>query len=303
MGQQVQLVDLNTCAIGAVTIARGTRATFASNVTKVTSQTNGRAKRIDGVYAAPTARIEAEDPLSLPSVLALAAGETVKAGGRVASSAPAAYSDVSLLNCVLTGFGLNIRDNAPGTCSYDFQNRAPYGSTLPQQLLMAAGARQGRIAREGIIRILSAEFEDDASETLPLPGFLGINLNARVQGVSVACTPGGVIADLVDLTDGWDGGGGVNLGDSSISATQALASQLAAMRRGTLTLSCQVSGQASGAAAPANKLVYFHRLKFWPPSASLQAGPNPAGWDLEFDWEMVDAAGVELDLTDMVEME
>lgn len=299
MASIVKLIDLTKLSVSGVPLARGSSAKFTTKFNKVQSSPNGRGRRSDPTYAEISAAIAAEDPLGLPLVLAATFPGTLLAGGRKISSSPVAYQDYTLLHALLTGFSFNLADNRVGTMSADFQNRGPSGGSHGVELTAAAGTRQGVIAREGLIRILSASFTDDASVTLAIPGLASVSGQGKALNISVGASPGEGIADLVDVSEGWDISGSLGIDDQSLATSNNVAQQLCALRRGTLEVVCMPSGVTPGATSPASMVLTLDRIKFFDPEVSLagqREGSTGVGWDIE----LFDDAGAELDLDDVI---
>lgn len=296
----VQLVDLTKCSIGAVSIARGTQASISVRDNRVRSAANGRVHARDTTFTEIVANVQAQDPLSVPLVLALTGLQTITVGGRVANSS--SYQDYALANCVLLGFSFDLVDKQHGTCTYDLQNRADPGSTWDDELVESSGTRQAYVSRQGIIRLLETgtEFTDDAASELGLPGLERLSYQCRFP-VHVDSSPDEVMADIVDVLDDPEITGTMTIRDSGISSAKALACRLRDLRRGTLTVACQQTGRSDGASAPAVKIVTLGRLKFHSPRMSVRS-KQAGAWDIDFDQELLSAAGAEVSPSEIITM-
>lgn len=293
------LVDLTKCGIGSVAVARGGQAAITVRQRRIEQFSDAAlgASAIDTVLTEILCRIQAQDPLSITSVLALSGTQSVVVGGRRANAAT--YSDATLLHCVLTGFGLDIADRQPGTVSYDLQNRATAGNTLVDELSWASGTLQAIATRKGLIRILETgtTFTDDNAGELDLPGMERITYQATGQ-VIVDQSGDEVLADIVDVA-GYAISGSITLRDTTVGSSQVRGEALSELRRGDLAVAVRPSHQSDGASAPSDMVLTFKRLKFHSPSTTLNT-KAPGTTQVPFDAVLVSSANATLALSAMI---
>lgn len=271
MATMHQLVDITKCSWGGTAIARATDVGVQIEDQRVqhNAGTLIGPSAIDTVQRGVRATVSAEDPLVLPTLLGVAGLiGTLVAGGRVVNSTT--YEDLTLLRCLLVGFGLRITDQQPGSLSLSLQNRATEGSELSDELSIATGSKQAFSTRRNTIRIRAeAEFVDDASAELSLPGIESVSVDAAPQSLLVACTNPASgsnhnLCDVVDAMD-WLFTGSLTLRDQTIASALTTAERLSNLNRGTFTMPCQVSKFADGAAPDPDKILTFERIKFHSP--------------------------------------
>jgi hypothetical protein len=279
-----QLVDCFNAVIGATSI--GKAQTFSRRLTRTVIASRGDAVAgdfsRDGGVAGLSAELNAQDPLILPTVLALSFPQAVYCTGRLKNAAT--YRKMGVLNAILTGFGMQLRDNQAGSCSFGFRNRFPVDSVWPTalatQMPTAAGIAAANVERQTIVRILSdCTFTPDGGSPVSLPGIAEVTLSGRAMLASAMSSPASLYEDAVDVL-GWSIDGSITLLDQEIVSSLLLNATLQGQYRGTLAISCRPAGYSE--AEVSDTVISIAGVGFFDNSDSL-ATKDDAGGTVGFD--------------------
>jgi len=263
------LVDCFNASIGATSIARPTtfdRMITQEEIVSASDAVSGDYSIDDGPYDI-RASLAAQDPLVVPTVAALSFPAAVEATGRLKGTST--YRTHGIARGVLTGIQMDLVDRQAGSCRFDFINSADSASdTLDDEAPTTTGSAPSLVSRATTIRILSATFTPTGGVASPIYGITRVTWNAAAIVNANLVSPGSNFVDAVDVA-GWRITGRIELLDTSLSESLSAAEALAASVRGTLAVSCRVSGQAEAASPPADVTVTMNLLKFRNPRESL----------------------------------
>jgi len=279
-----QLVDCFNVAIGACDIARG--GTFTRSMSRQDIVSQGDAVpgdyAIDGGPVNIQVNLTAQDPLVVPTVLGLSFPAVVTATGRLKNAAT--YRKHGVSHGVLTAASLDLVDLSPGTCSFNFQNRAVAESdTLDDEAPTAVGSAAGLVSRNTTIRIVAATFTPKGGVAINVLGLSRVSWSAQAMVVPTTISPGSGtnFVDAVDIV-GWRVSGTLTMLDTALTGQLSAAQCLAGQVRGDLAVRCRQSSYAEAAAPPTDQIVTFKYLKLKNPSEGLQTKSDGTG-SLQFD--------------------
>lgn len=284
-----QLVDCFNAKIGSTAIARG--GSFDRRITQedIASQSDA----VDGDYSIDDGPVdiagtmEAQDPLIVPTVLGLTFPLAIEAHGRLKSTTT--YRKHGIAHGLLTGVSLNITDKAPGSCTFEFRNRAVSGSnSIDDEAPTAAGSAPTLVSRATTIRIVSASFTPTGGSAIAIYGLSALTWRAQARINQEVVTPGSMYVDAVDVM-GWGLSGTLTVSDTALATLLSALQNLGNQIRGTLAVVCRVSGQAEAAVAPSNQTLTFICAKLKNPAESLKS-KNDAGGNLVFNQILRDGA-------------
>lgn len=284
-----QLVDCFNAKIGSTAIARG--GSFDRRITQEDIVVASDA--VDGDYSIDdgpvdiACSLDAQDPLIVPTVLALSFPLAVEATGRLKTTTT--YRKHGVAHGLLTGVDMTITDKAPGSCRFDFRNRAVSASnTIDDEAPTAAGSAPTLVSRATTIRIVSGSFTPAGGSAIPILGLSQVTWRAQAMLNQEVVTPGSGFIDAVDVC-GWRLSGGLTVSDTALATLLSALQNLGNQIRGTLAVVCRVSGQAEAASPPANQTLTWICAKLKNPSESLKSKSDAAG-NLVFNQILRDGA-------------
>lgn len=257
------IVDCYDTYIGATQIARG--GSFRRRISRppITAAGDfvGGDFSIDRGPWSIAGELQAQDPLIVPTVAALSGPQAVKATGRI--KAGSTYRYLGIARAILTAVSMEVSDNAPGTASFSFRNRAAtgIGTTLAAEAPTSAASTPTTSTRSGTVKILSATFTPTGGAAVTLPGVTKVSWRAQAIEMGKPQAAGSDFEDAVDL-GGWRISGSIDLDDMEIVSSLPMPLYLASLVRGSFAFVCRASGQDESGSPPANKTITLPYLKF-----------------------------------------
>lgn len=293
-----ELTGLYQAKVGSTQIARPTRATFTERATVLASGLEaGEVRYRDKTAIAIEATLDAEDPLSVPTICALAFPQTMTAAGRVVNGS--SYRKHTLNRAVLSRFSMTIGAGRSGTVSYSFINRSLAASdSSDDEHPVAAGDAVTIPTRRGIIDIQSATLTPDAGDAVSLLDIDTLTLNAVGRFVRRKSNESIVFEDIVDC-QGWDLEGSITLMDQQMIGSLTVAQALAVAKIGSLEVVVRVTGWADEGEPPDDETLIIDRVKFDNNDGNLSAGQIGEA-PLTFHCGRFSAGGALLTLANMV---
>lgn len=304
-----RLVDLSNAAAGSVTLDVPTEGGYEVTAEEIRSGGDSTVgdEQIDKGPFDLTSDLAAEDPLSVPLMLALGSTAVeVTASGRVAGNSTT--QEFAVVHGVLIGVSLNLNEDKSGTVAYKFRNRGLTGTSamtplaaLAQELKLGTGTAREQAVRGRIIQFAAgAVFTPWNTSIDPVAlSLAALSLNADAQ-VAVDKDTGELVITQVDIT-GWRYGGSLTLKDQTIIATSGLSTSdyLAALGRGTLTVPIKMAGQGA-AVPPVNQILTAASVEFVSSRGRLRAGVNYGSNETRFNCIPRSALGAVLTPAEMI---
>ena len=274
------LVDCFNCAVGEQQIARGVSFQRQYRFERLTSQSEaGPGDHSDDKGACDiSCRIEAQDPLILPTILALTYPQLVGASGKVKGGTT--YNRWRVLHAMLNEFSLSIEDGRPGTCSFGFRNRATRGTayTVANRKIEMPNAvtAVGPIVPTlpTTIRILSGSFTPLGGGATSLDGITRLTLSGRARESGEVSWPGAEFVDDLHY-DAWEITGTVDFKDKTLTNGELVADYLGSLLRGTLTVVCKPTGSSEGAVT--NRTITIGQMDFSEGADNLRTKDDAEG--------------------------
>lgn len=293
------LVDVSTAKIGATVIARPESAEFSieDNTIESASDAVFGAYEQDITYYDLKASINAQDPMSIPTIAAITAAGEIAATGQLANAAT--FQTIKLAHGVLIGIGMDLNDNQVGKVRYDLQNRAASATaTVANEYSAVSGSAPSLVVRRNSIRLkgASSTFTPDGGAAVTLEGLGKVTWNAQAQ-VLAEPSSGSLLVDQLTIL-GWKISGSIAFSDKTILSAQGLAARLAVACRGTLVVTCRQTGFA-GESAVADATITMQRIKFGRAGEGLRTRGTGSG-DLQFNGILRAAAGTLMTLAEMI---
>jgi hypothetical protein len=243
-----------------------------------------------------TGDMSAQDPLAVPLVAALSGTQLVQGVGRM--KAGVSFTAIGIAHALVNSLGMDIADNAAGNATFGFKNRANASTTLaleaPTALVSAPTVANTRATT---IKILSAVFTPVGGNAITVPGVTRFSFKADAIEMGDAMAPGSEFEDATDF-GGWRISGSIDHKDFEIGSSVSMSEALAGALRGTLVLTCRVSGQDEAATPPANVVLTFNHLKFHDLSESF-ATKGDGSASIQFD-QLLRTGATPLPLSSMI---